>query len=148
KSIRNRAALGRWLYRVAANVARRMRRQFAVSGPMPADIPGMSPTTDGDYRDLLIEEVARLPEKYRLPVQLCYWAGLTPAGAARRLDWPKGTVLTRLAGARERLRKRLTQRGVSPAVLVGLVGATVTIPAARAGWLPATSRAAKEILAG
>ncbi|MBX9581128.1 MAG: hypothetical protein K2X87_12535, partial [Gemmataceae bacterium] len=38
-----------------------------------------------------------------------------------RLGWPKGTLLTRLAWARRRLRDRLTRRGVTPAG--GLAGA-------------------------
>src|SRR6266851_305480 len=38
-SIRNRAALGRWLYGVAANVARRLRQQRTASCPLPEDVP-------------------------------------------------------------------------------------------------------------
>src|SRR5260370_30456295 len=36
-SIRNRAALGRWLYRVARHVAHRLRRQRTASCPLPED---------------------------------------------------------------------------------------------------------------
>jgi RNA polymerase sigma factor (sigma-70 family) len=145
-SIRDRAALGRWLYRVAVNVARRLRQQQPTCRPMPAEVPGREPAADHDLRDLLDEEVARLPEKYRLPVQLCYAAGLTTAEAAQRLGWPKGTVLTRLAWARERLQRCLARRGVSPAVLAGLAG---TVPPAISGrWVRATARAARGILAG
>jgi RNA polymerase sigma factor (sigma-70 family) len=146
RTIRNRAALGCWLYRVAANVARRLRRQRAALGPVPDDVPGPTPAGDDDLRDLLAGEVARLPEKYRLPVQLCYAAGLTTAEAARRLGWPKGTVLTRLAGARERLRKSLARQGVAPSALAGLAGTAA--PPAGAKWVHTTTRAAKSILAG
>jgi RNA polymerase sigma factor (sigma-70 family) len=146
-SIRNRAALGQWLYGVAANVARRLRRQRATFYPVPEDLPGRAPPDNDGLADLLAEEVARLPEKYRLPVQLCYWAGLTTAEAAQRLGWPKGTVLTRLAWARGRLQKCLARRGVSPAVLAGLVAATAT-PAISSEWLHVTVRAAKGLLAG
>jgi RNA polymerase sigma factor (sigma-70 family) len=145
-TIRNRAALGCWLYRVAANVARRLRRQRPASCPVPDDVPGRAPTGDDDLRDLLAEEIARLPEKYRLPVQLCYGAGLTTAEAARRLGWPKGTVLTRLARARERLQKALARRGVAPAALPGL--AATAEPALGARWVHQTAGAAKDILAG
>src|SRR6185437_9522430 len=62
----------------------------------------------------LHEEVARLPEKYRQSVVLCYLEGLTTEEAAQRLDCPRGTVLSRLARARERLRERLTRRGLAP----------------------------------
>jgi RNA polymerase sigma factor (sigma-70 family) len=144
-SIRNRAALSRWLYGVAANVARRLRLQRTASCPLPEDVAGRESVAADDLRDLIAEEVARLPEKYRLPVQLCYWAGLTTVEAARRLGWPKGTVLTRLAWARKRLQKCLARRGVAPTALAGLVATTSAV---RATWVRATVRAAKGILAG
>ncbi len=145
-AIRNRTALGRWLYGVALNVARRVRRQRRMTCPLPEDLPGAGPAGDRDLGNVLDEEVARLPEKYRLPVQLCYSAGMTTVEAAAWLGWPKGTVLTRLAGARERLKKALARRGVSPAVLAGLVPKAAT-PLARQ-WLDLTVLAARSILAG
>src|SRR5262245_28064221 len=81
-AIRDRAAVGRWLYGVAGNVARRLRRRLDRSRPLPDEVPATAPAPDDGLRDLLAEEVARLPEKYRLPVQLCYAAGLTTAEAA------------------------------------------------------------------
>jgi hypothetical protein len=145
RSIRDGAAVGRWLYRVADNVARRLRRRPA-PGPLPPDVPAPEAPADDGLRDLLAEEVARLPEKYRLPVQLCYWAGLTTAEAAGRLGWPRGTVLTRLAWARQRLQKSLARRGLAPAALAGLVGAVA--PAPGGAWVRVTARAARALLAG
>jgi RNA polymerase sigma factor (sigma-70 family) len=146
RSIRDRAALGRWLYAVAVNVARRLRRQRTVSCPVPENLPGRPPAAYDDLGDLLAEEVARLPEKYRLPVQLCYAAGLTAAEAAQRLGWPRGTVLTRLAWARGRLQKSLRRRGVAPVALAALAGAATS--AVRGEWVRATARAAKGLLGG
>src|SRR5947207_2005866 len=54
-SIRNPAALGRWLYRVAINVARRVRRQRRMDCPLPDDLPGREPAGDHDLRHLLDE---------------------------------------------------------------------------------------------
>jgi RNA polymerase sigma factor (sigma-70 family) len=146
-TIRDRAVLGRWLYRVAVNAARRLRNQQRAFTPLPEDLPGRESTSDDGLREVLAEEIARLPEKYRLPVCLCYSAGLTTAEAARRLGWPKGTVLTRLARARERLQKSLTRRGVAPAALSGLLAGT-SAPAVRAQWARGTALAAKSILTG
>src|SRR5207245_5283973 len=138
RSIRNRAALGRWLYGVAANVARRLRQQQRQRCPMPEELPQRQPAPDPELSDVLAEEVARLPEKYRLPVQLCYAAGLTTAEAAERLCWPKGTVLTRLAWARQRLQERLARRGVTPSLLAGL--GALKPPADNGKWVQATAR--------
>ena len=96
-----------------------------------------------DLLDVLSEEVARLPEKYRLPVQLCYFGGLTTAEAADRLGCPKGTVLTRLAWARERLKKSLAGRGIS----AGLPGVAI-LQAVNRQWVDTTVRAGLSILAG
>jgi RNA polymerase sigma factor (sigma-70 family) len=146
-TIRDRAALSRWLYRVAVNVARRLRTQQKASRPLPDDLPGREQAPYDGLRDLLAEEVARLPEKYRLPVHLCYSAGLTTAEAARRLGWPKGTVLTRLAQARQRLQKTLTRCGVAPAALAGF-WATMAVPTVNGRWAHRTAQAAQCILAG
>ncbi len=53
-----------------------------------------------DLRPILDEEIQRLPEKYRLPVILCYLEGQTNDEAARQLNCPRGTIAVRLARAR------------------------------------------------
>jgi uncharacterized protein (TIGR03067 family) len=89
-----------------------------------------------DLRPVLHEEVERLPERYRLPLVLCYLEGKTNQEAAAILGWPKGTVLSRLSRARDRLRARLTRRGVaftgSAAALLGHSAARADVPAALA----------------
>ena len=49
---------------------------------------------------------------------LCYLEGLTHEMAAEQLGWPVGSVKSRLAWARERLRVRLTRRGFAPASII------------------------------
>jgi hypothetical protein len=116
------------------------------AGGLPLnELPGRV-VNDDDLRELLASEVARLPEKYRLPIQLCYWGGLTTAETAQRLGWPKGTVLTRLAWARKRLQKSLARQGVAPTALAGLT--VMAVPTANSAWTRATATAAAGIRAG
>ena len=85
---------------------------------------------DPEPRPWLHEEVGRLPEKYRVPVLLCYFEGLTHEEAARRLGCPIGTVKGRLSRARDLLRKRLTRRGVT--LSAAALASHLAIPDARA----------------
>jgi RNA polymerase sigma factor (sigma-70 family) len=143
RTIRDRAALGHWLCRVAANVARSCRRRQKTSAPLPAELAGRTPPDD-DLRDLLAEEVGRLPEKYRMPVQLCYGVGMTTEEAAQRLGWPRGTVLTRLSWARKRLQKSLARHGIMAAV-PSLLAASTNVSGQ---WVRATVLAAKAVRSG
>ncbi len=80
----------------------------------------------------LQSEVKRLPEKYRSVVVLCYWQGLTQEQAAAQLGCPLGTVRSRLARARDILRRRLIRRGLAPlaGVVAGALGAASSASAA------------------
>src|SRR5262249_14129756 len=61
-----------------------------------------------ELRGLVREAVARLPEKLRAPVVLCYLDGKTNEQAARELGRPAGAMSRRLEEARRLLRDRLT----------------------------------------
>jgi RNA polymerase sigma factor (sigma-70 family) len=120
--LRRPEGLGPWLYGVARRVAHkaRSRLRFAVN------IEEVTVTTQSEadpsaaaewseLRGILDDAIARLPQRYRAPVVLCYLQGLTNAEAAARLRCPLGTVATRLSRARDRLRALLTRHGVAPA---------------------------------
>ena len=117
--VARREALGGWLYTVAYRVALKAKgraaRRAAQEKAGLAIPEAVTPedTSVFDLRPLLDEEINRLPEKYRRPVVLCYLQGKTNTEAARQLGCPPGTIATRLTWARERLRRRLTQRGVT-----------------------------------
>ncbi len=125
-SLRRSDLLGNWLYGVATriaaktrtNAARRTARFTSARDVAEVDSNGWhhgsgSREADGVREPWLHEEVGRLPEKYRVPVVLCYFEGLTHEQAAASLGWPVGSVKGRLARARELLRRRLTRRGLA-----------------------------------
>jgi WD40 repeat protein len=66
-----------------------------------------------ELRAALHEELSRLPDRYRAPLLLCYWEGLTHEEAAAQLGWKKGAVKERLQRGRALLRGRLARRGLS-----------------------------------
>jgi RNA polymerase sigma factor (sigma-70 family) len=126
-SVRDGGALAGWLFRVARRIAVAARaeraRRHGRERPAPDDLAAPDSGTPDDLRPVLDEEVRRLPEKLRRVVVLCYLEGRTTEEAAAALGCPRGTVLSRLAAARERLRGRLRRRGVVPAsVLAALAG--------------------------
>lgn len=145
ESIRQRQALGGWLCKVAENVARRLRPSPRLQYDPLAE-PYVEPALPDDTGTILAEEVQRLPENYRRVVQLCYYAGLTTAEAAMQLGWPKGTVLTRLAWAKQTLHQRLVARGIAPAVLVAFVGLPVVAVSPK--WQAVTVQGACRLHAG
>jgi RNA polymerase sigma factor (sigma-70 family) len=145
--VRPREAVGGWLYGVARRTARDARRaaarRRAREGPM-TDLPQPPDPDDAwaDVRPILDEELARLPDGYRLAVVLCDLEGRPRREAARHLGVPHGTLSNRLAAARRMLARRLTRRGV--ALAGGLAVALTRHAAARvpAALAAAAARAA------
>jgi RNA polymerase sigma factor (sigma-70 family) len=113
------ASVRSWLYGTALRVATRARSQLgrrsALERPLPETAAAATPAAaEGrDLRHVLDEEIGRLPAHERLTVILCDLEGKTHDEAARELGCPRGTVGARLSRARERLRRRLTGRGVT-----------------------------------
>ncbi|WP_406698975.1 sigma-70 family RNA polymerase sigma factor [Singulisphaera sp. Ch08] len=110
--------LSHWLHGVALRVAKKAKSQNArrhqrerTSAMATAGEPSVDPDRS-DTEALLHEEVDRLPESYRSPIVLCYLQGLSYEMAANQLGISEGTIRGRLARARDRLRIRLTRRGV------------------------------------
>jgi cobalt-zinc-cadmium efflux system membrane fusion protein len=159
-SIAKRGALGSWLYKVAYRMALRVRARSAREAARGRGRGQTAPPHGGsaagpDLRPVLDEEINRLPERYRAPVVLCYLEGKSTAEAARRLGCARGTVCSRLAWARRRLRSRLTRRGLTlaaaglgGALAPGVAPAALVGPTVRAAVLFASGQAAGGILPG
>ena len=137
-TIRNKEAVGSWLYGVAYRTAMRARRELAhrkrIESKATPPVPAPSPTGVASCRELqrvLDEEVNRLPPKLKAPFVLCCIEGMSKSEAAQELRWKEGTVSGRLAYARKLLQQRLTRRGITlSAVLTVLALTRETVAAA------------------
>jgi len=125
-AVRPADRVGNWLHGVAMRAAQKAGKAVARRREHQVEsLPEPEPVAEGIWHDLvpvLDQEVARLPEKYRLPVVLCDLEGSTRREAATRLGWPEGTVAGRLALGRAMLARRLARHGL---VVSGGVLATV-----------------------
>jgi RNA polymerase sigma-70 factor (ECF subfamily) len=125
-----------WLLGIARNVVRnanRSRRRYRAALERLHALPlavdggaGLMMTDVLELRSALADAIAQLTEKQRDVVELCLVEQLSPAAAAAVLDVPEGTVKSRLAEARARLRTLL-----HPGELAGL-----TDPNALSGHQP------------
>ena len=79
---------------------------------------GIQPGTVSSAEEILMEQVQirtvrqlvqQLPEKYRLPIQLYYSAGLTVAAIAQVLKLPENTVKSRLHRGKKTIRTKLEE---------------------------------------
>jgi RNA polymerase sigma factor (sigma-70 family) len=135
-TLRVHDSLGPWLHQVALRVARCARSAAARRRrheQHAAEIAVGKRSDFGERDDLsliLHEEIYRLPERYRRPIVLCCLEGLSREEAAGQLGWPLGTVQSRLARGRERLRASLTRRGLAPSA--ALTAAVLSAEVARA----------------
>lgn len=111
-----------WLYGVATNllrnVSRSLRRHRAALDRLPVsgDDPDFADDVAGRVDDqrrmqALLPSFRRLPSRDQEVLSLCAWQGLSYAQAATALGVPVGTVRSRLARARRRLREPEARAG-------------------------------------
>ncbi len=128
-SIRRGDSVASWLYGVARRVALRARRDAArrrelerrrlerIAADEPVAPPPAEPWPE------LYEELDRLPEPFRAAIVSCDLEGHSYEQAAGLLGCPVGTIQSRLARGRSRLRRRLERRGIAPGLVVIGAGA-------------------------
>jgi RNA polymerase sigma factor (sigma-70 family) len=155
-SVWPRQMVGNWLYGVAhttavraraAKARRRQRERQVPNMPEPKAVPR---DAWDDLQPLLDEELARLPDKYRLAVVLCDLEGRTRREVAAQFRIPEGTLSSRLTTGRRMLARRLTRRGVtlsggSVAAVLSRNAVSANVPAA---VVSATVRAVEVVAAG
>ena len=132
RSVRRRDSLASWLHGVAYRVclrtrlanSRRRQRERAAAIVSNASTEKFDDSETRELGELVHAELARLPERFRAPVLLCDLEGIAYEEAARVLGCPVGTVKSRLARGRERLRGQLIRRGLAPTAVIAIAPAT------------------------
>jgi RNA polymerase sigma factor (sigma-70 family) len=121
RSLRVQQTLGPWLYAVAyrtglnarTSAARRRaaERAAATAVKSRAESALAAGAESDTLTPLLHQEIMRLPGPFRAAIVLCDLQELSYREAARRLMLPLGTLQSRLARGRRRLRARLARQG-------------------------------------
>ncbi len=154
-TIRRRDAVASWLHGTALRLSRKAFAQAArarrpvVRPPSPPPDP-LADLSSRELLRLLDEELAALPERYRLPLVLCHLEGRTRDEAAALLGWSAGQVKGRLERGRGLLRDRLVRRGVSLSVALSatLVSASLLPAAVPPALAQALARASAAFASG
>jgi RNA polymerase sigma factor (sigma-70 family) len=144
-----RDSIGPWLHRVALRAAIQAkretnRRQQAEQTAAALSAEWIDCGMPDDSADVIHHEIDRLSERYRVVIVLCDIEERSLEEAARHLRCPVGTVKSRLARARQRLRDALQRRGVAPAAIPTAVfrNASVSLSSLPQGLAPSTVRSA------
>jgi RNA polymerase sigma factor (sigma-70 family) len=135
-ALRQHSSLAAWLHGVALRVSRKARaramarQRWEAGAAVPEAVPP-DDLTWSEVRAALDEELSRLPDRWRLPLVLCYLEGQTQDEAAEQLGWSKSTFRRRLEQARAALGSRLKGRGIAwSAVLPAALAAESLLTAA------------------
>ncbi len=117
-----------WLHNVAYRIARTARRRRRYTEPINeshafSQVDPLRHLLWKEVQAALDEELAKLPERLRSPLVLCYLQGHTRDEAARSLGWTLATLKRRLERGRKILNVRLTRRGLA----LSAIGAAMLI---------------------
>lgn len=142
-SLREPGSVRSWLARITVNACRDVLRRSsrrelpfsALSGcsapageevspggeecpdPAPLASAAVDPAEEAvrrSARQAVLEAASALPGEVRQSLFLYYYFGFSTVEIARTLDCPEGTVRSRLARARDHLRRTLAERGWRP----------------------------------
>lgn len=140
--------IGPWLRQVARRVSldirrgqKRRQRRETLCASDGASVDPASEASAGvvggaggldaeEVKQLVKEELERLPAKYRLPLILHYFGGMSQEDMAKELGCRPGTLRVRLHRGRGMLAKRLAKRGVAAGMVVLVVAVTRAVQSA------------------
>ena len=142
-SIRQQGSVAGWLQTVAVRLSKKARARRARRQQKEAAVPMKQITVTPDdlswseVRQIVEEEIARLPEEMQAPIIQCLFRGQTQDEAAQYLEVNPRTLKERLRKGRELLSKRLTRRGITLSVL----GTILSTPSGQAAVSAALQQA-------
>lgn len=127
--------LGPWLKKVAKRTAldlvrsrkRRTRRESITAENRPeffAERPGAS-SENAEISQIIRQELDQLPAKYRMPLVLHYFGGLSHDQISQEMRCTTAALGVRLHRARKMLGKRLSARGIN--LERGALGAAIAV---------------------
>jgi RNA polymerase sigma factor (sigma-70 family) len=149
-AIRKQNSVASWLHGVAYRLARKLKAsRERMPKVLPRELIAADPMDEISWREvrqIVHEELERLPQKYRQPLILCYLEGATQEEAARQLGWTAGMLKGMVSRGRDLLRQRLTYRGL--ALTAPLFAGVLTPGTAGAVLAKTTAHAAVLMLSG
>jgi RNA polymerase sigma factor (sigma-70 family) len=123
RAIVGRPTIAGWLHHVASHVAKRLaesQRARRRREREAADDRPVASESREDWRLVVDEALAKLPEKYRLPLILHHMQEEPPQAVAAKLGLKPSALSMRLARGRELLRRGLERAGCAPAILTSM----------------------------
>lgn len=105
--LRNERYMQTWVIRILLNVCDDMRRRAKRTSP--DEVTNVISMGECGQETPLLDALMALPEQFRLPLQLRYVEEYSVAEVARMLRLPQGTVKSRLARGRDKLRAMLRE---------------------------------------
>jgi len=112
-----------WLYRVAVNFSIDQKRKKGRSIPTEDAILDLAPVDEStlpeatflsqEQQNQVRRAVEQLPENYRQPVMLYYFAGLSYHEISSLMSISEGTLKSRMSRARTLLANQLSKGGIS-----------------------------------
>lgn len=103
KKLKNELAFNTWLFQIMINVAKTMLKKR--EDIVPLEHENIIAIENSPFE--LRNELSTLPEIYRIPIVLYYYAGFSIEEISKELKVPKNTIKTRLARGRKQLKKIL-----------------------------------------
>lgn len=100
-NIKNDAAFNSWIFRIMINIAKDILKKRVETVKFEESYMN---TKESNYERSHLEEFNQLPDRYRIPIILHYYAGFNINEIAEQLNLSKNTVKTRLARGRMKLK--------------------------------------------